>query len=247
MDPQLLAEKLAAVKQFAAGAGHELNNPLAIIAARAQALLQSEDDPERRRLLEAIEWQAFRAHGMIADLMLFAAPPPPEFTSFSLVPLVTEIIEQSRTSGDRQETVIQSEIGATPNVHADRVQLGVAIHGLILNGLEALGRGGHLVIRVVQPDGGDRVHIEVEDDGPGLTETEYRHMYDPFFSGRQAGRGLGFGLSKAWRIATDHGGELLGESRNGKGSRFTIVLPISRDSLTPSDQDAVGASQTYSG
>ena len=78
--------KLEAMKELAYGAGHEINNPLANIATRAQTLLQEETDPEKRRKLAAINAQAFRAHEMIADLMLFARPPQGELVPLTILP-----------------------------------------------------------------------------------------------------------------------------------------------------------------
>ena len=81
-------EKLASLKQFAYGLSHEINNPLTNISMRAQALLASEKDPDRRRALEAINAQAFRAFEMLADLMLFAHPPQPDLVSFDVAELL---------------------------------------------------------------------------------------------------------------------------------------------------------------
>ena len=67
--------------------------------------------------------------------------------------------------------------------------------------------------------------IRVTDDGPGITPEERRHIFDPFYSARQAGRGLGLGLSKCWRIVTNHGGRIEVESRPGQGTTFVITLP----------------------
>ena len=66
----------------------------------------------------------------------------------------------------------------------------------------------------------------IADNGPGMDQNVLRHLFDPFFSGREAGRGLGFGLSKAWRIVTAHGGRLLVDSRAGHGATFTVCLPV---------------------
>ena len=67
--------------------------------------------------------------------------------------------------------------------------------------------------------------VIVRDDGPGISEAVRRHLFDPFFSGREAGRGLGFGLSKCWRIVTDHGGRVVVNNVEGGGAEFTIALP----------------------
>ncbi len=90
----LETEKLEAMAEFAAGAGHEINNPLTIIAGRAQLFLREESDPERRRALALIGAQAMRVHEMIADMRLFARPPRPDFQSVELVGLADRLIEE---------------------------------------------------------------------------------------------------------------------------------------------------------
>src|SRR5271156_3554646 len=92
----LEAEKLASLAEFAAGAGHEINNPLAVIAGRAQLLARDEADPERRRELVLIRTQALRVHEMIADLMLFARPPEPRFECCDVSRLLDELVAELR-------------------------------------------------------------------------------------------------------------------------------------------------------
>src|SRR5262249_22815337 len=87
----LQTEELESLKELAYGAGHEINNPLANISARAQTLLAGESDPQRRRMLAAINSQAFRAHEMIADMMLFARPPRPKRERFDMAELATTL------------------------------------------------------------------------------------------------------------------------------------------------------------
>lgn len=248
-DPQfgeaLQREKLAALAEFAAGAGHEINNPLTVIAGRAELLLKEESDPERRRSLALIAAQAMRVYEMIADMMLFARPPRPELQPVELVSLVDRLIAELSSAAVRQETTIRRSGDAGPvHLEADPVQLSVALRALCQNALEAIGHGGQIEIEVEcrqpqrgqshfrrdenrdSPQAGDCVAIHVRDDGPGITPEEQRHIFDPFFSARQAGRGLGLGLSKCWRIVTNHGGRVEVSSRPGHGAAFTIRLPL---------------------
>jgi signal transduction histidine kinase len=91
------------------------------------------------------------------------------------------------------------------------------------NAMEAIGREG--TIELSADVDGHEVRLHVSDDGPGIPPEERRHIFDPYYSARQAGRGLGMGLSKAWRIVTNHGGRIEVESEPGEGAAFTIVLP----------------------
>jgi signal transduction histidine kinase len=223
---QLQREKLASMAALAYGASHEINNPLANIAARAQSLLIEERDPQRRRSLATINAQAFRAHEMIADLMLFAKPPAPRKATVDLVVLADQIVAELADIASAQGTEILRNISepAGLNIQADEVQIGVAVRALLQNGLEAVRRGGRVMISSVRAD--RRVQLQVSDSGPGLTDEAKQHLFDPFYSGREAGRGLGFGLSKVWRIMELHGGQVVVDSRPGCGATFTLVFPI---------------------
>ena len=301
----LEVEKLEAMAEFAAGAGHEINNPLTVIFGRAQLLLREEADPERRRSLALIGAQAMRIHEMIADMMLYARPPRPELERVELIGLVDDVIAGLRPRCEEQETAIRRVDSSGPiDVEADPVQLQVALRAVCQNAIEALQSGGHIEIHLECGDSsplsgerkGDRpplcddqrfasvpasgpfrergpvplspgektglgsqrsdkesgnespqsnkesgnelpqskeVRIHVRDDGPGLKPEERRHLFDPFYSARQAGRGLGFGLSKAWRIVTNHGGRIEVAGQTGEGAVFTLILPMTATAYGP--------------
>jgi len=178
--------------------------------------LRGETDPERRHALALLNVQAMRVYEMIADMMLFARPPQPNFARFDAVKLIDELIADLQTPAARQETVL-TRIGLQEpfTIEADPTQLAVAIRALAQNALEALVNGGSVQVEV--RSSGEELQISVIDDGPGVSAEERRHIFDPFYSARQAGRGLGLGLSKCWRIVTNHGGRVEVESAPGKG------------------------------
>jgi len=243
-------EKLEAIAEFAAGAGHEINNPLTVISGRAQLMLREETDPERQRALALISAQAMRVYEMIADMMLFARPPRPETKSVDIVTLVDDLIAAMLPRCVLQETAIRrngDELGSIP-LEVDPEQINVALRAICQNAMEALVNGGHIEIEIEvgsDAEGGSlekpEVHaaqavsapifpsvvsIRISDNGPGIKPEERRHIFDPFYSARQAGRGLGLGLSKAWRIVTNHGGRIEVLSQPGRGATFVVVLPM---------------------
>lgn len=225
---RLEREKLASLVELAYGASHEINNPLANIAARAQSLLGGERDPERRRMLVAIHRQAMRAHEMIADLMLFARPPKLEPAAIDLRQIVREVVDERRELAAERSIELRCDVGnAAIEIEADATQLAVAIGAVVTNAIEAVGRDGHVHVatREWAEIGVRSAEVVVRDNGPGISEHVRRHLFDPFFSGREAGRGLGFGLSKCWRIVTEHGGQVVVNNVEGGGAEFTIVLP----------------------
>ncbi len=220
----LQREKLHSMAELAAGAGHEINNPLAVIAGRAQLFLHEENDPERRRGLALINAQAMRVYEMIADLRLFARPPEPEREEFDLVRHVERVLEELGPRATEQETVLRRTGHPGPlTVTADPAQWAVALKALVTNALEALGGGGHVELELGRRQ--TETYVRVIDDGPGIATNDLPHIFDPFFSARQAGRGLGMGLSKCWRIVTNHGGRIDVESQPGQGAAFTLHLP----------------------
>jgi signal transduction histidine kinase len=220
----LESAKLEAMAELAAGAGHEINNPLAVIAGRAQLFLQEETDPEWRREAAVIVAQVKRAHEMIADLRLFARPPQPEPQQFDLAAVVDAILaELAPAAAERSIDVVRTGLCGALAVELDRAQIKVAVQALVRNAMEAIGHQGRIEVGLEGDE--ERVMIHVSDNGPGIAPEHRQHIFEPFFSARQAGRGLGMGLSKCWRIVTNHGGRIGVEDDPGQGAVFTVRLP----------------------
>jgi signal transduction histidine kinase len=161
--------------------------------------------------------------------MLFARPPKPNFAACDVGELVCNVVEQlHELAGECQVELVCEPPDGAIQLPADATQLGVAIRALVVNSLEAIGRGGHVRVGVRQTSVDDVrwIEIAVRDDGPGISDEVRRHMFDPFFSGREAGRGLGFGLSKCWRIVSDHGGQVVVQRPAGGGAEIAILLPL---------------------
>jgi signal transduction histidine kinase len=213
------------MKELAYGAGHEINNPLANISTRAQTLLRDEKDPERRRMLATINRQAFRAHEMIADLMLFARPPAISRKQVELNELADRVVGELEGDVEQRAIAIVRKPSSAVNIDADPTQIAVLLRAIIVNAIEAIGSGGTIEVDVQSTPAG--AQIVVSDNGPGMDERCLAHLFDPFFSGREAGRGLGLGLSKCWQIVKSHGGEITVESQPGRGAVFAISLPTS--------------------
>lgn len=237
-DRALLGDKLAALRELAYGASHEINNPLANISSRAQTLLRDETDPERRRKLATINSQAFRAYEMISDMMLFAKPPDLVRESVNLSELIARVVEELSGRADEQGTALLVK-GTIADcwLDADSTHLAVALNALCRNSLEAISAGGQIMISLV--DDPTAVELSVTDTGPGIPEEVRRHLFDPFYSGREAGRGLGFGLSKCWRIVELHGGTIEVSGKDGEHTCFTIRLPRLAEKATKASSPLV--------
>ncbi len=224
-DDRLLQEKLASLRQLAYGASHEINNPLANISMRAQALQRNEDNPSRLKSLRTIYEQAMRAHHMITDMMLFANPPAVNRQPADIVNLLSDVISTTavrfpdrdfKMTLERPDRSIQSNVDAT--------QIAELVAALLQNAIDAFIDSGEVHVAIDWNKDAELV-IRVRDNGPGIDPETARHMFDPFFSGREAGRGLGFGLSKAWTIANQHGGSLHCISAEKGNTLFEATIP----------------------
>ncbi len=229
-ESRLRTEKLASMKQLAYGASHEINNPLANISTHAQTILAIEVDHEKRHKLAVIYEQAIRAHEMISDMMLFAHPPAISKQRVAVRLMVNKILHELEPVFQQSEDIeIFVTVGpGVSDIEVDPTQISVAIKNLIQNSIEAIcskSGEGRIEVRV------DRLEAEtiisVWDNGLEISDEVQKHLFDPFYSGREAGRGLGFGLSKVWTIARLHGGTIEYNDREKSGSQFILRLPQS--------------------
>jgi signal transduction histidine kinase len=228
--------RLESLRELAYGAGHEINNPLANIAARAQALLIEEREPERRRRLATIVDQAFRARDMIGGLMLFARPPRPELVETTIDEVLRPVVESLASRAATRAIRLEYTASPTPvAAFVDPTQVGEAVRMLAVNALEAVDDGGRVHLETAGAGVVQRARIVVGDDGPGMDPETAARACDPFFSGRDAGRGIGLGLPKARRLIESSGGSLTIESRPGRGTRCIIDLPTTSQPTSPSN------------
>jgi signal transduction histidine kinase len=229
--------KLRALAEFAAGAGHEINNPLAVISGQAQHLLKTEENLDRAHCLERIMTQCRRIHNLLRDVMLYARPPQPRRRTFALAKVVAGVLAELADYALERRVALENVV-AQPRlrIHGDPDLVRTALTCLVRNAIEAAPTEGWARVRV-EPHG-NRVSLVVEDNGPGLSPIQREHSFDPFFSYRTAGRGAGLGLSKAWRVAQLHHGTLEAHSEPGQPTRFALTLPLREIAAAPIRQSA---------
>lgn len=260
---QIETTRRSLAKQIAYGLSHEINNPLANIATRAQSLQErlrqasgvwqpGESGKLIQASLQRIVDQAYRAHAMIADLMFYANPPAPHRQRFDLLERIGRVIEGAKLEAERLQIEVRGPNPASvclteqqPGrcIHPDGVtsgqapddstaarmsaanqdaaanldaktfvcygdpdMVGDAVAACLQNALDAIGRQGRIAIDVHLE--GDEFVVRVSDSGPGLTVEAAGQAFDPYFSGREAGRGLGLGLCRAERIVELHAGTI---------------------------------------
>jgi len=225
----LQTEKMAAVGQLVSGIAHELNNPLTAIMGYGQLLLGQGLAPEQYSEASKVFQQAERARRIVKNLLYFARENEPERTRVDL----NEIVERTlalRSYELRVENIlVECELaGDLPETMADPYQLQQVVLNLLTNAEQALlqERGqGKVKIKTRVADG-QRIAIEISDDGPGVPRGIASRIFDPFFTTKPPGVGTGLGLSIVYGIVKQHGGEVTFENQSGGGARFVVELPV---------------------
>jgi signal transduction histidine kinase len=219
------AEKLVSLGQLAAGAAHEINNPLTAILGYADVLASSSPDEARTAAIaEKIREQARRVKTLVTNLQSFARQVPAEKQLLDLNAIVASAV-QLRTLDLRDKNIridLQSS-SVLPAVRGDPNQLLQVFYHLISNAVDAMEEvgGGVLTVRALRER--SNIVIEFSDTGPGIREPH--RVFDPFYTTKPVGKGTGLGLSICYGIIQEHGGRILGYNRTEGGTTFRIELP----------------------
>jgi signal transduction histidine kinase len=217
-------ERLASLGQLAAGLAHEIKNPLAGIRGVLELLRDEEQDGDRRNLYREMLDELDRVNGTIQTLLGFARPSPPRRVPTSVGELVGGIAKLMRPGlakkGIALETTISPELRAFP---LDPNQIRQVVVNLVSNAADAIERDGTIAIRATTFPDGTGLILAVEDDGPGIPDDRRHEIFEPFYSTKFSGTGLGLAVARS--LVAKHGGELQVESRDGKGSVFFALLP----------------------
>lgn len=225
------SDRLAALGMLAAGVAHEVNTPITGISSYAQMLLAetAASDP-RYELLKKVERQTFRASRIVNSLLDFARNRQTESRPVSLVALVEECAELlGERMSDRHVVLNWRRPPVDPRdlcVLGDDGELQQVLTNLMLNAVEALTKGGTMRVAIETDAAAGRVRLVVEDDGPGIPPAVADKLFQPFVSTKLGQGGSGLGLAISYQIVLRHGGDLRAESEPGRGSRFTVELPL---------------------
>jgi signal transduction histidine kinase len=218
--------KMSAVGQLAAGISHEIRNPLNIIAGSIyylRELLRDLERPKVHEYLGSVEDEVRRATTLVEKLLDFARPAPGPLEPVDLnvvversLPLIAKLVEKRALALETRFTP------GIPAIEGNGAELQQVLVNLLLNAAQALEPGGKIEVTTA-PDGDDGVRVEVADTGPGIAPADLERLFEPFFTRRPDGTGLG--LYVCWGIVERHGGRIDVHSRPGEGARFTVRLP----------------------
>ena len=228
--PVTPAHPVEALAELAAGAAHELNNPLAIVSGRAQLLADAETDQEKKEILNQIRDGANRACAVIEDLMGFAEPPQPRPAHTFVRQVIDEALQLAARKANTEHINVQVEVADDANeVFVDSAQIASAIADVVTNAIDSYeGELGPIKITAELAQSGQMVKLQVMDLGCGMDAETARKATQPFYSAKTAGRKRGMGLAYAARFAQINAGQLEIESQATIGTTVTILLPCAR-------------------
>jgi len=230
------ADRLSSLGLLTAGLAHEIRNPLVAIRTFTQLLPERYDDAEFREGFQGLALKEVdRICGLINDLLSFARPSKPNFAPENVSDVVDNIARILETQAKEKGVAIVREFGENlPKVWIDREQMKQVFMNLILNAIQAMKEGGSIGIatRSITRNGaepsGEFVQIEIRDTGIGIPEESLQHIFDPFFTSKDEGSGLGLAVSH--QIVQEHGGFVTVESAVARGTAFFVHVPVGKPS-----------------
>jgi signal transduction histidine kinase len=233
------AEKMATIGLLAAGVAHEINNPLTSIQGFTKGLqrrmarfCQLLDDTELKNdfseYLEIISKECRRCSKIVQSLLTFSPRRTNEFSRINLIPLIRNVLRilHHKLKHYPDDLIRLNLDDHLPAIEGNAAELEQVILNLVLNALDAVGGQGVIDVCARRADG-EQVVLEVADDGCGIPAEDLPKLFEPFFTSKPVGKGIGIGLSTCYHIIKAHRGEIAVKSVLDEGSRFTVRLPVS--------------------
>ena len=223
------SERLAALGQLSAGLAHEIRNPLGVISASAELLAKNvaKENDVAKEVAGFIGAEVRRTNALVTRFLDFARPSKPHREVQSLTPIVERALQTLADTAkpDDPKITVDKSLGHVPPFSFDATLIESAVVNLLLNGREAMSDGG--VLRVQTSADGGFARIVVSDDGPGIPAEKLEDVFNPFFTTKP--RGVGLGLAMVSKFVDSHGGTITVDSEPGKGASFRILLPLDSD------------------
>jgi len=222
------SEKLAIIGQLAANVAHELNNPLVGIITYSHLLLEETPSSDNSTdFLQKIVIQANRCKNIVRGLLDFARQREPDRTLYNINNLLEQCVSLLKNQALFQNIKINQNLDDLPMIIIDPSQFERVIMNIMLNAAEAITGNGELNISSKYEPEENSIVIDFNDTGSGISEENLENIFEPFFSTKDAGHGVGLGLAICYGIIQEHNGTVNVKSRLGEGTTFTIKLPVS--------------------
>lgn len=222
------AERLSTLGNLAAGVAHEIRNPLNAISIAAQRLknefVPEKDKEQYANFTQTILKEIKRLDQTINQFLSLAKAQKLNLVSTDIGSFVSEVVSLMEIEAKEKGIIIEKEIEDNFQIRMDREEMKKALVNIILNGIQAISSGGKINISGSLDNSGREYIIKVKDTGPGISEENLSKIFQPYFTTKEKGTGLG--LAIAYRIINDHKGKIEVESRAGKGTTFTVRLPV---------------------
>jgi len=224
----MLADRLASIGELAAGAAHELNNPLTSVIGFSQLLMDKDIPDDIREDLEIIYSEAQRAAGVTKNLLAFARKHKPVKQLNQINSIIEDVLKlrtyEHKIKGIEVEKQLASDL---PESMVDHFQMQQVFFNIVINAeyfmTEAHDRG---TLTITTENHNGTMRISFADDGPGIPLENLSHIFNPFFTTKQTGKGTGLGLSICHGVVSEHGGQIYAKSRPGEGTTIFVELPI---------------------
>ena len=220
--------RMAAVGTLTAGIAHELNNPLNNVSLNAEALMESFEsysDQQKRKMLEDIVHQVERASGTVRNLLDFTRVERPVFVPVSMIEIVRAACRLVGNEAELNGVEFLLDMPEDlPRIEGNPRDLQQVLLNLLLNAIQAMPNGGTLTVRGRFVD--QSVEVEVADTGVGIPQEHLGSIFDPFFTTKELGAGTGLGLFVSYGTIEKHQGRIEVQSTEGRGSTFTVILPV---------------------
>ena len=223
------SRKLASIGTFTSGIAHELNNPLNNISITAEALMLHHSQALAKEVCEMLDdiiTQADRASQVVRNLLEFSRTEQPAFQKLDIRQVIERTLNLINNQLIVSNTVIEKELPADlPAIRGKQQDLQQAFVNILLNAIQAMPGGGSISIRGDMGSPG-YLHIDLADTGSGIEPEALEHIFDPFYTTKASGQGTGLGLSIVYSIIRNHGGYIEARSEVGKGTTFSVFLPV---------------------
>ncbi|MEO8338133.1 MAG: ATP-binding protein [Nitrospirota bacterium] len=223
------ADRLSAIGQLAASLAHEIRNPLGSIEGAVDICQRTVSEDKRREFLGIIKKEAGRLNSLLTNLLDFARTRTPRIQPVEIGGIVKAVVSLVAHNAQQRGIQLRSDIPSDfPPVECDAQQIQQALLNIALNALQTTPTGGTVWLFAARQD--EWVLLRVKDEGEGIREADLKRIFDPFYTTKEGGTGLGLAVS--YQILIQHRGHILAERNAGPGMTFTLTWPLRQDALS---------------